>query len=127
LQASASFFLWRTGWNNELSIWSFRLSGLAQPLANFVPSICRNFREPQAPRLVRLIHPNDLSGEFDLLHGIGRNAKLNWPPLSQRRRDVETKTVLGGIEDDTASFRFELDIGEFFRSLPGGTSAFRLH
>src|SRR6266849_10661282 len=122
-----SFFLWYTGWNPAVPIRSLRSPALCQPLTNLIPSICRKFRESLAPGLFRLLHPGDLSGEFDLLHGMGRNTKLNWSLLSQGSSDLESETLIGSIYDDSAALRFELDIGEFFRPLSVGTTAFGFH
>ena len=114
-------------WNHELFSRSTRFTGLGQPLKNLIPSVRRKLGESQTPRLFRLIHPSNLGGEFDLLHRIGRNAKLNWPSLSRGSRGVESQTLLGSIQNNSTALRLELDIGEFFRSRSAGTTTFRFH
>ena len=125
-QWSVSSFGAREGITN-FPFRSLRFPGFSQPLTNLILGVCRKFRKPQAAGLIRGIHPSDLGGEFDLVHGIERNANRSWPPLSQGSREMESKSLLGGIQDDSASSRFKLDIGEFFRPPSWGTSAFRLH
>src|SRR6266568_5018859 len=58
---------------------------------------------------------------------IRRNVKSNWPLLLNGAPAWKARTLFGGIQHNSAALRFELDIGESARPLPGNTTLFRLH
>jgi hypothetical protein len=100
---------------------------LRQPSTNLILRISRKFREPQASELSRFIHPGNFSDELNLLRGIGRNAKLKWARVPHGSDGVESKTLFGSIQYDSAALRFELDIAQFCWPLSMNTTAFRIH
>jgi hypothetical protein len=94
---------------------------------NLTPRLGRKLLKSHAPKLFRLIHPDDFCVDFYLLHGSGRNAKLDWPSQSQSGRGVESKTLPGRIHDDPTALRFELDVGELLWSRSLDKAAFGVH
>jgi len=76
---------------------------------------------------LRFIVPSYFSDEFNPLFGVWRNAKLNRAGPPDYGSGVESKPFLGSIQHNSASLRFELDVGQFFGAESMKVSAIKFH